>query len=85
MLVELQVGIFSKREGPATQPQIQLQKNVPEILHSVSRQLRDKSVKTKGGIFRVLKELVSVQPDATASDISQLVPGIIAALEARPG
>lgn len=60
-----------------------LQADVPAVLKAAARQLRDKSPKTRAAIFRVLKELVSVQPDATAASIDQLTPGIAAALEVQ--
>ena len=80
----VQVGVACRLSGPSAGPVVQLRADVPAILRAASRQLRDKSVKTKAGIFQVLKELVAVLPDATAADIDQLVPGILAALNVCP-
>lgn len=37
------------------------------------------------GVFRVLLELVAVAPDAVGSHVAELLPGIQAALQVRPG
>ena len=58
--------------------------DVPGILKAASRQLRDKSPKTRAGVFLILKELVVVAPVSVTRDIDQLMPGIIAALNVRP-
>ncbi|KAL9263206.1 Cullin-associated NEDD8-dissociated protein 1-like protein, partial [Drosera capensis] len=55
-------------------------KEVPKIVKSINRQLREKSIKTKVGAFSLLKELVTVLPDCLADEIGSLVPGIEKAL-----
>ncbi|GAB2283803.1 Cullin-associated NEDD8-dissociated protein 1 [Dionaea muscipula] len=57
-----------------------LKQEVPKIVKSVNRQLREKSIKTKVGAFSVLKELVVVLPDCLADQIGSIVPGIEKAL-----
>ncbi|XP_072955523.1 cullin-associated NEDD8-dissociated protein 1 isoform X1 [Typha angustifolia] len=61
-------------------PRWLLNQEVPKIIKSVNRQLREKSVKTKVGGFSVLKELVVVLPDCLAEHIGSLVSGIEKAL-----
>ncbi|CAI0376788.1 unnamed protein product [Linum tenue] len=57
-----------------------LKQEVPKIVKSINRQLREKSIKTKVGAFSVLKELVVVLPDCLAEHIGSLIPGIEKAL-----
>ncbi|XP_068647216.1 cullin-associated NEDD8-dissociated protein 1 [Aristolochia californica] len=57
-----------------------LKQEVPKIVRSLNRQLREKSIKTKVGAFSVLKELVVVLPDCLADHIGSLVSGIEKAL-----
>ncbi|CAN0899465.1 Cullin-associated NEDD8-dissociated protein 1 [Linum grandiflorum] len=57
-----------------------LKQEVPKIVKSINRQLREKSIKTKVGAFSVLKELVIVLPDCLAEHIGSLIPGIEKAL-----
>ncbi|KZV43714.1 hypothetical protein F511_00265 [Dorcoceras hygrometricum] len=61
-------------------PKYLLKQEVPKIIRSVNRQLREKSIKTKVGAFSVLKELVIVLPDCLADHIGSLTPGIEKAL-----
>ncbi|XP_051146886.1 cullin-associated NEDD8-dissociated protein 1 [Andrographis paniculata] len=61
-------------------PRYLLKQEVPKIVRSVNKQLREKSVKTKVGAFSVLKELVVVLPDCLADHIGSLIPGIEKAL-----
>ncbi|GAB4848565.1 Cullin-associated NEDD8-dissociated protein 1 [Ancistrocladus abbreviatus] len=61
-------------------PRWLLKQEVPKIVKSVNRQLREKSIKTKVGAFSVLKELVVVLPDCLADQIGSLIPGIEKAL-----
>nr|XP_043619408.1 cullin-associated NEDD8-dissociated protein 1 [Erigeron canadensis] len=61
-------------------PRWSLKQEVPKIVKSINRQLREKSVKTKIGAFSVLKELVVVLPDCLADHIGSLVTGIEKAL-----
>ncbi|XP_031392996.1 cullin-associated NEDD8-dissociated protein 1 [Punica granatum] len=61
-------------------PRWLLKQEVPKIVRSINRQLREKSIKTKVGAFTVLKELVGVLPDCLADHIGALIPGIEKAL-----
>ncbi|KAG6511801.1 hypothetical protein ZIOFF_029878 [Zingiber officinale] len=61
-------------------PRWLLNQEVPKIVKSINRQLREKSIKTKVGAFSVLKELVLVLPNCLAEHISALVSGIEKAL-----
>ncbi|XP_073041585.1 cullin-associated NEDD8-dissociated protein 1 [Primulina eburnea] len=61
-------------------PKYLLKQEVPKIIRSVNRQLREKSIKTKVGAFSVLKEVVIVLPDCLADHIGSLTPGIEKAL-----
>ncbi|XP_022929375.1 cullin-associated NEDD8-dissociated protein 1 [Cucurbita pepo subsp. pepo] len=61
-------------------PRWLLNQEVPKIVKSINRQLREKSIKTKVGAFSVLKELVVVLPDCLADHIGSLIPGIEKAL-----
>ncbi|KAL8208860.1 hypothetical protein R6Q57_008272 [Mikania cordata] len=61
-------------------PRWSLKQEVPKVVKSINRQLREKSIKTKIGAFSVLKELVVVLPDCFADHIGSLIPGIEKAL-----
>ncbi|XP_022976335.1 cullin-associated NEDD8-dissociated protein 1-like [Cucurbita maxima] len=65
-------------------PRWLLKQEVPKIVKSINRQLREKSIKTKVGAFSVLKELVVVLPDCLADHIGSLIPGIEKALSEKP-
>ncbi|KAK2373377.1 cullin-associated NEDD8-dissociated protein [Trifolium repens] len=51
-----------------------------KTVKSINRLLREKSIKTKVGVFSVLKELVVVLPNCLADKIGSLIPGIEKAL-----
>lgn len=58
--------------------------DVAAIVTAAAKQLRDKSLKTKAGVFTVLKELVVVLtniPWLTPTLVEQLIPGICSALK----
>eukprot|EP00252_Welwitschia_mirabilis_P011775 TRINITY_DN2619_c0_g1_i2.p1 TRINITY_DN2619_c0_g1~~TRINITY_DN2619_c0_g1_i2.p1 ORF type:complete len:818 (-),score=176.90 TRINITY_DN2619_c0_g1_i2:413-2866(-) len=57
-----------------------LKQEVPKLVRSLNRQMREKSMKTKVGAFSVLKELVVVLPECLAEHVGSLVPGIEKAL-----
>ncbi|KAK0585417.1 hypothetical protein LWI29_028172 [Acer saccharum] len=63
-------------------PRWLLRQEVPKIVNSINRQLREKSIKTKVVAFSVLRELVVVLPDSLADHIGSLIPGIEKALNA---
>lgn len=48
------------------------------------RQLKEKSVRTKQGVFAALQQLVTVASDSIGSHTAQMVPGIQAALNVSP-
>ncbi|XP_019198259.1 PREDICTED: cullin-associated NEDD8-dissociated protein 1-like isoform X1 [Ipomoea nil] len=77
-----QTGNVTKGQTDFNQssPRWLLNQEVPKIVRSVNKQLREKSVKTKVGAFSVLKELVIVLPDCLAEHIGSLIPGIEKAL-----
>ncbi|OMO65586.1 Armadillo-like helical [Corchorus olitorius] len=72
--------IVSRPEMQCKLPRWLLKQEVPKIVKSINRQLREKSIKTKVGAFSVLKELVVVLPDCLADHIGTLIPGIEKAL-----
>ncbi|KAH7437479.1 hypothetical protein KP509_05G074400 [Ceratopteris richardii] len=61
-------------------PLCMLEQEVPKLVRSLNKQLREKAVKTKVGAFSVLKELVTVLPNCLANHMASLVPGIEKAL-----
>ncbi|XP_027113311.2 cullin-associated NEDD8-dissociated protein 1 [Coffea arabica] len=67
-------------EFDESSPRWLLKQEVPKIVRSINKQLREKSVKTKVGAFSVLKELVVVLPDCLAEHIGSLIPGFEKAL-----
>uniref|UniRef100_A0A0E0NAD3 Cullin-associated NEDD8-dissociated protein 1 n=1 Tax=Oryza rufipogon TaxID=4529 RepID=A0A0E0NAD3_ORYRU len=75
-----QTGNMTKGQGDIDDPRWLLKQEVPKVVKSINRQLREKSIKTKVGAFSVLKELVVVLPDCLADHIGSLVPGIEKAL-----
>ncbi|PIA55279.1 hypothetical protein AQUCO_00800179v1 [Aquilegia coerulea] len=77
-----QTGNVTKGQSDINElsPRWLLNQEVPKIVKSINRQLREKSIKTKIGAFSVLKELVVVLPDCLADHIGSLVSGIEKAL-----
>ena len=77
-----QIGSTADRyEGTGTsKPTDQLRSDVPSIIKAAVRQLKEKSFRTKQGVFAALQELVTVVPDSIGAHISQMMPGILAAL-----
>ena len=64
----------------ATRPVDLLKADVPTIVKAAAQQLRDKSQKTKIGVFLVLKELATLLPGSISVEVARMVPGIEAAL-----
>jgi len=58
-----------------------LRELVPRIVSTITRQLKQKSVKTRVGVFSLLKELLLVLPGALADHVPAFIPGIEASLE----
>lgn len=54
--------------------------DVPRMVKAAVRQLKEKSVRTKQGVFAALQELVTVAPDSIGPHTAQMMPGIQAAL-----
>ncbi|XP_024383560.1 cullin-associated NEDD8-dissociated protein 1 isoform X1 [Physcomitrium patens] len=79
-----QTGNVTKGSGglanPSSSPLHILQQEVPKVIKSLNKQLREKSLKTKVGAFSVLKELVMVLPNSLSEHMGSLVPGIEKAL-----
>ena len=57
-----------------------LQSQVPSIIKSLHKQLREKSVKTRSGAFALLTELIHVLPNSMSNDAATLIPGILYSL-----
>eukprot|EP00250_Pteridium_aquilinum_P018481 c24109_g1_i1 orf=324-4016(+) len=74
-----QTGNVTKGSDSSS-PLHMLEAEVPKLVKSLNKQLREKAVKTKVGAFSVLKELVTVLPNCLADHIASLVPGIEKAL-----
>lgn len=54
------------------------------IVTAAAKQLRDKSLKTKAGVFNVLKDLVLILSGVqwlTPALVEQLIPGVCSALK----
>jgi len=77
-----QLGSTANRfEGSGgSKPIDQLRSDVPSVIKAAVRQLKEKSVRTKQGVFAALQELVTVVPDSIATHTAQMMPGIQAAL-----
>jgi len=58
-----------------------LQAEVPRVVKAISRQLKEKSVKTRVAAFNCLRQLVSTLPGCLAEHAATLVPGIDKALK----
>ena len=54
--------------------------DAPDVLKASLKQLRDKSLKTRTGILILLKELLATLPDNQISNVDQLLPGVISAI-----
>lgn len=57
--------------------------DAPDVLKASLKQLRDKSLKTRTGILILLKELLAALPDNQISNVDQLLPGVISAINVR--
>lgn len=66
----------SNEEGP-----IQLlQRQVPNIIKTLHKQLKEKSIKTRQGSFSLLLELINVLPGCLNDHLDILIPGILYSL-----
>ena len=66
------VDSMDHEEGPVAQ----LMSQVPNIVKSLHKLLKEKSIKTRQGCFSLLSELVQVLPGALKDHISAIIPGI---------
>ncbi|CAI5478422.1 unnamed protein product [Closterium sp. Yama58-4] len=73
-------GHGTPADAPPGSPLAVLREEVPRIVRSLNRQLKEKSLKTRVGVFSVLKELVHVLPNCLTDLIGLLIPGIQKAL-----
>eukprot|EP01113_Clastostelium_recurvatum_P046299 TRINITY_DN809_c0_g1_i2.p1 TRINITY_DN809_c0_g1~~TRINITY_DN809_c0_g1_i2.p1 ORF type:complete len:1240 (+),score=410.29 TRINITY_DN809_c0_g1_i2:61-3780(+) len=73
-----QTGLVAKRT--TSRAATSLRDITPKLVQSVTKQLKERSVKTRVGAFALLKELVSVLPGVLAPHISALVPGVVYSL-----
>ncbi|XP_019849564.1 PREDICTED: cullin-associated NEDD8-dissociated protein 1-like [Amphimedon queenslandica] len=64
-------------ETSETNPLSLLQTQVPLIVKSLHKQLKDKSIKARQGCFALLTDLVTVLPGALEKEVGHLVPGIV--------
>ncbi|GJP34416.1 hypothetical protein CLOM_g18863 [Closterium sp. NIES-68] len=73
-------GHATPADVPPGSPLFVLREETPRIVKSLNRQLKEKSLKTRVGVFCVLKELVHVLPNCLTDLIALLIPGIQKAL-----
>jgi len=71
-----QTNNLSKRNPELKSLSAPLRELVPRIVAGITKQLKEKSVKTRSGAFALLKELVTVLPGALNDHVATLVPGI---------
>jgi hypothetical protein len=57
-----------------------LQELIPKIVAGLTKELTQKSPKTRVGAFALLKELVAVRPGLLTNHIQAVVPGVIFSL-----
>jgi len=71
-----QTSLVLKRNPEITSLTDPLRELVPKVVQGITKQLKEKSVKTRIGAFSLLRELVSVLKGSLKSDVASLVPGI---------
>lgn len=80
-LEAVQVGAHAGRSDAGNAASAQLRSDAGGILKAAARQLREKSPKTRSGIFLALRELVLVLPECcTAETMGLLLPAILQSL-----
>lgn len=57
-----------------------LREQIPLIVRSLHKQLREKSIKTRQGSFALLTEVVNVLPGSLTEHVVSLIPGILYSL-----
>lgn len=60
-----------------------LKENIASVISNLTKELKSKSLKTRTGVFQVLKELVSVHSGLLSEQFGQLVPGLKDCLEGK--
>lgn len=73
--------VVTKSTGLKESPLENLKELVPKIVSSLTKQLKQKSVKTRIGVFSLLKELLVVLNGALNEHVPAFLPGIQASLE----
>jgi len=71
-----QTSFVAKRNPELIGASSPLRELIPKIVAGITKQLKEKSVKTRSGAFSLLKELVTVLRGALTNHIAALVPGI---------
>jgi len=71
-----QTHSIAKRHPELTSLADPLRELVPKVVAGITKQLKEKSIKTRSGAFSLLKELVIVLRGALSEHIAALVPGI---------
>ncbi|CAH2312122.1 cullin-associated NEDD8-dissociated 1-like isoform X1 [Pelobates cultripes] len=66
--------------GKGDAPLSALQEQVPSVMKSLHKLLRDKSAKSRQGCFSVLTELTNAVPGCLSQHISTLIPGLVFSL-----
>ena len=79
-LVEASAADAMAVDGPSGTSAL-LQQEVPRVVKAISRQLKEKSAKTRVAAFHCLRQLVSTLPGCLAEHAAALVPGIDRALK----
>lgn len=81
------VALLKQTRAPADATALQdesavsiLQSHVKDVIKSLHRQLREKSIKTRQGAFNLLTELLHVLPNCLHDDAATLIPGILYSL-----
>lgn len=76
------IGSASSLDNSANYERIAgvVEEQVPYIVKSLHKQLREKSIKTRQSCFLLLSELVNVLQGALTDHIANLIPGILYSL-----
>lgn len=71
-----QTGFVAKRNPEIAGIVSPLRELVPKVVSGITKQLKEKSIKTRSGAFLLLKELVSVLRGSLTDQFGSLVPGV---------
>ncbi|GIL73243.1 hypothetical protein Vretimale_4847 [Volvox reticuliferus] len=83
MLAQVGATVDRYAPGEPNSPTSLLAGDVVSIVRASAKQLRDKSPKTRIGVFGVLRQLVAVQASSVAGQVDALIPGLLAALNEK--